>query len=35
LLHQVNDIRLLSENNLRFLEQFKSTFWFRKINLIY
>ena len=26
LLHQVNDIRLLSENNLRFLEQFKSTF---------
>ncbi len=26
LLHQINDIRLLSENNLRFLEQFKSTF---------
>jgi phenylalanyl-tRNA synthetase alpha chain len=26
LLHQVNDIRLLSENNLQFLEQFKSTF---------
>jgi len=26
LLHQVNDIRLLSENNLRFLKQFKSTF---------
>ena len=26
LLHQVNDIRLLSQNNLRFLEQFKSTF---------
>ena len=26
LLHQVNDIRLLSENNLRLLEQFKSTF---------
>ena len=25
LLHQINDIRLLSENNLRFLEQFKST----------
>ena len=24
LLHQINDIRLLSENNLRFLEQFKS-----------
>ena len=26
LLHQINDIRLLSENNLRFLGQFKSTF---------
>ena len=25
LLHQINDIRLLSENDLRFLEQFKST----------
>ena len=24
LLHQINDIRLLSENNARFLEQFKS-----------
>ncbi|MDC0635436.1 phenylalanine--tRNA ligase subunit alpha [Flavobacteriaceae bacterium] len=26
LLHQINDIRLLSENDLRFLEQFKSSF---------
>lgn len=26
LLHQINDIRLLSENDIRFLEQFKSTF---------
>jgi len=25
LLHQINDIRLLSENDIRFLEQFKST----------
>ena len=24
LLHQISDIRLLSENNVRFLEQFKS-----------
>jgi phenylalanyl-tRNA synthetase alpha chain len=24
LLHQINDIRLLSENDVRFLEQFKS-----------
>ena len=26
LLHQINDIRLLSENDIRFLEQFKSAF---------
>ena len=26
LLHQINDIRLLSENDVRFLEQFKSSF---------
>ena len=26
LLHQINDIRLLSENDIRFLEQFKSSF---------
>ena len=26
LLHQISDIRLLSENDIRFLEQFKSTF---------
>ena len=26
LLHQINDIRLLSENDVRFLEQFKNTF---------
>ena len=26
LLHQIPDIRLLSENDLRFLEQFKSSF---------
>ena len=25
LLHQISDIRLLSENDVRFLEQFKST----------
>lgn len=27
LLHQINDIRLLSENDVRFLEQFKSALW--------
>ena len=26
LLHQINDIRLLSENDVRFLKQFKNTF---------
>ena len=26
LLHQIDDIRLLSENDVRFLEQFKSSF---------
>ena len=26
LLHQIDDIRLLSENDLRFLDQFKSSF---------
>ena len=26
LLHQINDIRLLSDNDIRFLEQFKSSF---------
>jgi phenylalanyl-tRNA synthetase alpha chain len=26
LLHQINDIRLLSENDIRFLEQFQSAF---------
>ena len=26
LLHQISDIRLLSENDVRFLEQFKSSF---------
>jgi len=26
LLHQISDIRLLSDNDVRFLEQFKSAF---------
>ena len=26
LLHQIDDIRLLSENDVRFLEQFRSSF---------
>ena len=26
LLHQIDDIRLLSENDIRFLDQFKSSF---------